>query len=437
MLTYFIKTFGCQMNISDSERIAGLLNSINFQPTQNISTADLIIVNACSVRQSAIDRIYGLSAKWLKQKQNNNFKTILTGCLLDLDKKKLKPRFDLILDIRDLNTWPPAIANLFSDNNLCHTNYNLQTTNYLGVKPNYSNSHTALVPIMNGCNNFCSYCVVPYTRHRETSRPADEIIKEVKSLIKRGYKEIILIGQNVNSYQCPHSQINFPELLRMINNLSGNFWLNFVTSHPKDMSDELIQTMAQSLKICPYVHLPVQSGDNKILQAMNRHYTVQHYKKLIKKIKHNFKKYRIGLEKYPAISTDIIVGFPGETLKQFKHTLRLAKKIKYDMIYVGQYSPRPQTTAAKLKDDVSKTEKKNRDKILNQILQKTNLKNNQRFVNQTLEVLVDKCNNQACFGHTRHFKNVKFDSKNDLTGHKIKVKIKQAHDWNLLGELIS
>ncbi len=310
------------MNKADSEKIAAVLENKGYKRALDIKKADLVVVNMCSVRQSAVDRVYGLLPK-IKEK-----KSILTGCILKKDRKKFSKYFDEIIDIKE-----------FTKN-----------------KQKYSDNIKAFVPIMTGCNNFCAYCVVPYTRGREISRPADEIIYEVKKLVKQGYKEIWLLGQNVNSY----SDIPFSKLLRKINSIPGKFWIRFTSSHPKDFSDDLIKAMAECKKVAKYLNLPVQSGDDEILKKMNRPYTVAQYKKLVKKIR----------SKIPNInlSTDVIVGFPGETKKQFENTVKLFKEIKYDIAYISRYSPRSGTAAAKLKDNVSQKEKKRREKILEKTL---------------------------------------------------------------------
>ena len=314
------------MNKSDSERIAAILERKKFKPAKNAKTADLIVINACSVRQRAMDRVFA------KVEQFKNKKIILAGCVLPADKKKLEGRVEF---------WNP-------------NGY------FGGIASSRQSKFSAFVPIMTGCNNFCSYCVVPYTRGREKSRSAKEILKEMSDLIKKGYKEIILLGQNVNSFKS--GKTDFPKLLKNLNEIPGNFWLSFLTSHPKDMSDELIETIACSKKIVPRVHLPAQSGSDKILKKMNRRYTAVHYKNLIKKIRTAFKKYRPNS---PAvkISTDIIVGFPGETKKQFQNTFNFCKKINFSKAYIAQYSPRPGTLAFKMKDDVPRQEKERRWKI--------------------------------------------------------------------------
>jgi tRNA-2-methylthio-N6-dimethylallyladenosine synthase len=330
-MKYCIITYGCQMNESDSEKIASILEGRGYGKVSDESKADLIVFNMCSVRQSAVDRAFAKINKYFKNK-----KIVVAGCILSRDKNKLRNKV--------AEFWQPA--------------------DYFQCSPICQGENQALVPIMTGCNNFCTYCVVPYTRGREASRKADEIIKEIKSLIKREFKEILLLGQNVNSYK--DGNINFPKLLKRIDDLSGNFRLSFITSHPKDMSDKLIETMARSKKLIRDIHLPVQSGDNQILKKMNRHYTVARYKNLIRKIR----------QKIPGIkiSTDIIVGFPGESKKQFQNTVELAKSVKFDRAYVARYSPRAGTVAARLKDDVPAQEKKRRWKIFEDLINKKHVK---------------------------------------------------------------
>ena len=415
------------MNYSDSERIASVLENIGYQPSSNQNEADLIVVNACSVRQSAIDRIFGITTKFGSlRRKNKKLKTILTGCVLPTDKKKLSEKFDLFLDIKDLPKLPQML------NAECKIG---RKKRYLEIKPLYQSPFSANLPIMTGCNNFCSYCAVPYTRGKEISRPAEDIICEIKNLIKRDYKEIWLLGQNVNSYK--NGKINFPKLLKMVNNTPGNFWIRFTSSHPKDFSDELIEIMAKCKKITPYLNLPVQSGDNEILKKMNRPYAVKHYKNLIKKIRVAFTKNREGLEQNLSISTDVIVGFPGETKEQFKNTAKLFNEIKYDMAYISQYSPRPGTTAAKVKNNVSKKEKIRRWKIINNILKRTAMENNKKYIGKETEVLIDNQKRGFLTGKNRQYKTVKIKAEdNNLIGKFIKVKITNALPWGLNGELL-
>lgn len=331
MKKYFIVTYGCQMNLADSEEIAQFLEK-KYRPAENIKHADLVVVNMCSVRQSAVDRVFGL-----KDKLKNKI-AILTGCILPKDKRKFENIFDYILNTKDLPNWPSKILQ--------------SNSSVYGTK----NKTIAYISIMTGCDNFCSYCVVPHTRGREVSIPQKEIICEAKKLIKNGVKEIWLLGQNVNSYK-----YNFAKLLRKINKIPGRFQIRFMSSHPKDLSDDLIEVVAKCEKVAKYLNLPIQSGDNEILKKMNRPYTVEQYKNLVKRIR----------DKIPNInlSTDVIVGFPGETKKQFGNTAKLFKEIKYNIAYINKYSPRPGTASFKLKNDVSIGEKKRRERILMKIIQ--------------------------------------------------------------------
>lgn len=333
------------MNSSDSERISAALENLKYKPAKDIGGANLVVINACSIRQSAIDRVYGLVEKL--KKSGKKPVTVLTGCVLKKDKIKFSRIFDYILDIRDIKKLPEILARQ-------QTKKSLLPRSYLDITPKYSNKFSANVPIMNGCNNFCSYCVVPYTRGREISRPAKEIIFEVKNLVKKNYKKVWLLGQNVNSYK--DGKTNFPKLVKLVNNIPGNFELNFTSSHPKDFSDELIKTMAKCKHLSKKLNLPIQSGDDEILKRMNRPYTVAQYKNLVAKIR----------KAIPDIllSTDVIVGFPGETKKQFESTVRTLKEIGFGVAFINKYSPRAGTAAAKMKDDVPWQEKKRREKIL-------------------------------------------------------------------------
>jgi tRNA-2-methylthio-N6-dimethylallyladenosine synthase len=470
------------MNWSDSERIAGYFNKNNFKQTDFIS-ADFVILNLCSVRQSAINRVWGVINNLSKIKKPI---IILTGCILPSDRKKLAKKVDYILDIKDLNNWINYILlssktkRRDSSTSLVATRFGRNDTKktYFSITPNHNSKHTAYIPIMTGCNNFCSYCVVPYTRGREISRPAKDIISEVNKLVVQGYKHIILLGQNVNSYQSKISnfqfpisneisksklqknKINFSQLLKLVDSISGNYWLSFMTSHPKDMSDELIKCFSKCEHIIPYLHLPIQSGSDKILKAMNRKYTTARYINLIRKIRRVISNI--------SISTDIIVGFPGETKKDFQATANLMKKIKFDMAYLAKYSPRSGTSAYKLKDDISEKEKSSRHAFLNEILKKTALGNNKKMVGKITEVLIEKVLSASAttvspalagspvamadklknkdiilFGKTKNYKDIKIKVKKQKLarhsfseGELIKIKIIKANSWNLEGKII-
>ena len=414
---YFIITFGCQMNKSDSERIAGFLENIGHKQVFKIDQTNLIVVNMCSIRQSAVDRVYGLKQKFDKLKNYNpKLITILTGCILKKDKRKFKEYFNFVLDIKDLPNWPKILNNRYKTPN---------TKCYLDIDPKYSLAKVAYVPISNGCNNFCTYCVVPHVRGPLVHRSVKNIIKEINTLIKNGYKEIWLLGQNVNSYKSQTPKINFSKLLEMINEISGDFWIRFTSSNPKDFSDELINTMAKCEKITPYLNLPVQSGNNQILKKMNRKHTIEKYKEIIKKIR----------KKIPNIvlSTDIIVGFPGETKKQFNDTAKLLKQIKYDMIYINKYSPRPETLASKIKDSISNIEKKERGKILNKILEQTVLEKNKIYIGKIIKVLPTEWKNGFLFGKSFDYKSIKLKGPKKLLGQFINIKIKNSSPWGLNG----
>jgi len=345
------------MNKSDSERIASLLEKMGYKKAQKINEAGVIVVNMCSVRQTAVDRVYGLAQKLKKiKKENPRTKTILTGCILAKDKKIFDQRFDFVLEIKKLANWQKIISP--------RKKVLFRTNDYFKIPPKYQNKDTAFIPISSGCNNFCTYCAVPYTRGPLICRSHKEILKEIKKAAKEGKKEIWLLGQNVNDYRSPADpKIDFAQLLRMIDKIKDDFKLYFTSPHPKNFSQELIEVLAQSKKFARYLNLPVQSGSNRILKKMNRNYTIKEYKKLVEKIR----------EKIPDIylSTDIIVGFPGETKKQFEETKKLLREINFDNGYIAKYSPRPGTFAfKKFKDKIPLEEKKKREKILRDIISK-------------------------------------------------------------------
>lgn len=433
---YFIFVLGCQMNYADAEKIEAILSQLGYQKTAKEKSADLIVAVACSVRQHALDRLYGQARNWQKRRKRGELLTILTGCILPKDKNKLAKIFDLVLAVKNIDLIPKKLNQLKA----------LNIKDYFHIKPRRQSSFQAYVPIMTGCNNFCAFCVVPYVRGREISRPAQDIIGECQTLIKNGYKEITLLGQNVNSY---HSNLpltkeeankyplltkegdrgrwDFPKLLTALDKIPGDYWLRFLTSHPKDLSDDLIKVMKNSRHLTPYLHLAVQSGDDKILKKMNRLYTVKQFKSLVKKARKAIPNLMV--------STDVIVGFPGETKKQFQKTVKLFQDIGFAMAYISKYSPRPQTAASKIKDDVSRAEKTRRQKALNDTLKKTALRNNQKLLGQTIKVLVENYKNNQCSGKTATFKMVTFNGDKNLVGKFVEVKITQAGSWSLRGEI--
>ncbi|MFZ5981982.1 MAG: MiaB/RimO family radical SAM methylthiotransferase, partial [Patescibacteria group bacterium] len=328
-MKYYIKTFGCQMNISDSERIAGFLEENGLKKATDINQASLVVLNTCGVRQMAEDRVYGQIHNLRQKIKNHKLQAIiLTGCLANRKdvQRRLKNKVDLFFSISNFKEFESWIIKNFKKPKTI--NYKLKTSlknslnNYFSINPLYSSRHTAFVPIMTGCNNFCAYCVVPYARGREISRSPEEIISEIKNLVKKGYKEIFLLGQNVNSYNYSSEKsgrtalnqsnpkrsdrYNFSKLLKSIDKIPGKFWINFLSNHPKDITPEFIETVTKLKKVCELIHLPLQAGDDEILEHMNRKYTSEDYLELVSKIKKAYQKNKPG--KLFSITSDIIVG---------------------------------------------------------------------------------------------------------------------------------
>lgn len=419
-MKYFIQIYGCQMNYSDAERVSGVLESLGYDKTSTEREADLVVFVACAVRESAVNRLYGNGKKFKRYRLHNpNFKAILTGCVVKKDREKLEKIFDVIIDIKHINELPLKLGLREKDTE--------KESDYFQIKPEYESPFTAYTPIMTGCNNFCSYCIVPYTRGREYSRPMEDVVKEVRELVQKEYKEIILLGQNVNSYR-PDEKTDFPALLEEINKIKGDFWIRFLTSHPKDMSENLIDTVRKCQKCTNHIHLALQSGNDEILQKMNRKYTGKHFMQLVDMIR----------EKIPDVmlTTDIIVGFPGETEEQFQDTADMMKKAGFDIAYINKYSPRAGTVSFTIPDDVSAKEKKQREENLNDLLRETALENNKRYIGKTVEVLIEKENEKNYFGKTRSFKDIKIkktETDKCSVGAFAKVKVTKVTPWALEG----
>ena len=412
MSKYLITTFGCQANTADSEKTAEIMENLGYICADN--TEDLIsaknpvlIFNTCSVRQKAEDRIFGLNNKLQELKiVNCKLKIVLTGCMMHHSKKELKKRlpfFDYFIDIKKIKSLEKILPSRRSP---------VSTRKKI----------FALVLISNGCDNFCAYCIVPIARGREISRTVIDIASDVKKAITNGAKEIWLLGQTVNSYK--NEGVKFHNLLRLINDIDGDFWIRFTSPHPKDFSDELIKNMAECDKFAHYINLPVQSGNNTVLKRMGRPYTADHYKKLVGKIRKAMPDI--------AISTDVIVGFPGETRKQFEDTKKLFEEIKFDMAFISEYSPRPKTVAAKMfEDDVPHQEKEKRKNELNEILKKTALENNKKLVGQIVKVLNGRTEGNKPIEIT----NVKHSMLN-IKNNFVSAKITKANIWSLKGKLL-
>lgn len=432
-MKFFLKTFGCQMNKADSEKIAAVLEKHHLQETNDPLKAELIILNTCAVRQAAEDRFFNFLKKCHNQKIKKPLILGITGCLLASKRKEIERFADFCFKIDEIEN----LLQLFRKQKIQGKKLSeITPTGYLEAEQKKSSTVHAYVPIMNGCDNFCSYCSVPIARGREKSREPTKIITEIEVLIKKGFRAFTLLGQNVNSYgKNLRPKIDFAELLEKICAISGDFWLWFFSSHPKDLSPRLIKTMAREKKICPHLHFAVQSGSNKILEKMNRHYTRERCLALAEKIKKAVPNI--------SLSTDIIVGFPGETETDFKQTLDLCEKIGFEMVFCGKYSPRPLTKAAGLPETVSMLEKKKREQKLLKLIEKINLKKNQKLLGAKVKVLSDKqvvsknasASQKEYCGKTASFKTVVFKSSKLIkNGDFVEVTIKEVLNWGLKGE---
>lgn len=421
-MKYKLIVFGCQMNRSDAERIETVMNQMGYDKSENeeLNDADIAIVVACSIRQKAIDRIYGLKKKFDEAKKSHPLTTILTGCVLEADKKKMAEFFDIIFNINDLGSLPKLLDR--SDT--------LQIKEYLSIQPVYENNFQAYIPITKGCNQFCHFCVVPYTRGREVYRDPDEIVAECQHLVEKGYKEITLLGQTVNSYN--HKQANFAKLLEMVDATPGDYWIRFVSSHPNFFTEEVIRAWQKSKHITPYLHLAVQSGNNFMLERMNRKYTIEKFKDVVRSIR----------SAVPDIfvSTDVIVGYSGETEDYFQDSIKLFEELKFDMAYISQYSVRRGTVGAKIfVDDVSKPEKKRRDIELNKVLEKVALENNKKYIGKTTRVLVEGHAKGFWTGKSYAYKTVRIqpkESDENMVGQFVEAKVIEALPWGLLAERV-
>jgi len=455
MLKYHIQTYGCQMNYSDTERMESYLQALGFTSVDQFKDADLIMFNTCSIRQKAEDRVYGQLKKMEELKRKNkNLIVVVTGCMVRKSSSRYSSNRDQLfsrmpsLDIALKTDELPELAALARE---IQPELNIPTIKEESLEDYFQitathNSHQsksqAFVPISNGCDKFCTYCIVPYSRGREKSRNMLDIIREVEGLAKNGCKEITLIGQTVNSYGLSkHDQEHktfehlgdkepFVHLLEELDKLrvKGLERIRFTSPHPKDMSDQLIEAMAKLKTQMPYLHLPVQSGDDRTLKRMNRTYNTKTYREIIKKIR----------KKIPniSISTDIIVGFCGESEEEFENTYNFFRELAFEHAYLAQYSERQGTTAAKfIKDDIPQPIKRSRWHKLNDLLKENSQKALKRFHGKTVNVLVESQEGKVCHGRSEHFKTVQFNSGRKLLGQIVPVKITDSQLWLLEGEL--
>ncbi len=434
----YLHSFGCQQNVSDGEKILGLLMEMGYGITSDISSADLIIYNTCAVRENAELKIYGLIGNLKHMKEQNPDLIIgICGCMAQQEQvvekiKKTYKQVDLIFGTFALNELPRLLYNVLTERKIA-----VDITEYSGeisedIKAVRSGGFKAGVPIMYGCNNFCSYCIVPYVRGRERSRQPEAILNEVTELADAGYKEIMLLGQNVNSYgKTLEKPVSFSELLRMINDIDGDFKIRFMSPHPKDATNELIDTIIECDKVCKHLHLPLQSGSNRILEAMNRRYTVEKYMEIV-----DYARSRISDFSF---STDIIVGFPNETYEDFKGTLEIMKKVKYDNIFSFIYSKRTGTKAALIDDKTSDEDKGKWMRELLELQREISTDFFKRFEGRTLEVLFEsESKNEGWYsGKSDEFIIVEAKSYCPLIGQRKKVKITKAFNWALQGEIIN
>ena len=430
---YKILPYGCQMNFSDGERFAGQLERMGYKPAEVMEDADIIILNTCCVRESAEKKIYGKigEIKHLKQK-NPDLILGITGCMSQKDGDgifKKAPHVDFVLGTNKMHDLPAVLEEIYTSRGHVAKlagDYEMPPN----VEPAQNDSLFAYVPIMYGCNNFCTYCIVPYVRGRERSRDPKEIVAEIEKLAAGGVKEVMLLGQNVNSYGKDRDDADFADLLTMVDKVEGIERVRYMTSHPRDLTDKVIDVIRRSRHICDHFHLPVQYGTDKMIKAMNRGYTISYYKELIAKIRAKFPE--------ASFTTDLIVGFPGETDEDFQQMLDFLKEIRYDAAYTFLYSKRSGTPAATMENQVPQELKKERLHKLMDLQNEISLEINKTYLGKTVEVMVEgpsKTDETVFTGHTRNNKIVLWQHGSEEIGDLVQVKITHPQTWVLKGEL--
>ena len=435
---FFIQTYGCQMNEEDSEKLSGMLKRAGYSKTENKEEASIIIFNTCCVRENAENKVFGnLGILKAMKKKNPDLVIAICGCMMQqkgMADKILKkyPYVDIIFGTHNSYKFPEYLNKVKTEGVQIKEIFDKETDIIEGIPVDRESSIKAFVTILYGCDNFCSYCVVPYVRGRERSRKPEDIEKEVKDLVSKGYKEVTLLGQNVNSYgKGLEEDINFAGLLRRINKIEGLERIRFMSNHPKDINEEVIYTVKECNKVCEQIHLPVQSGSDRLLKLMNRHYSIERYKEIVSLIRKEIPEC--------SITTDIIVGFPGETEEDFECTLNLVKEVKYDSAFTFIYSRRNNTPADKMENQIPDDVKHERFNRLVEAVNDNVIKGNKFYEGKTVEVLVEgpsKHDISKLTGRTRNGRLVNFAGEIDLVGKLVNVKILRAQPFSLIGEII-
>ena len=432
-LIYNIITMGCQLNENDSEKICGMVEKMGYSKLDESKQADLVIMNTCCVRENAEDRLFGKLGELKKVKEEKGTIIAIGGCMMQekhIQEKLRKsyPYFDIMFGTHTLHKFPENLYNALKEKRKIEDVIDIDGEVYEGIPIKRNDTLKASVTIMYGCNNYCSYCIVPYVRGRERSRSPENIVKEVECLAKQGYKEITLLGQNVNSYKGGENY-NFANLLRDINKIKGIERIRFVSPHPKDFTDDVIKAIKECEKVCKIIHLPLQAGSSKVLKVMNRRYTKEQYLELAYKIK----------KEIPQIefSTDIIVGFPGETEEDFEDTLDVVRKMNYEQVYMFIYSRRVGTPGDKMENQIPEEIKHKRFNKLKELVEEQTEQNGDKYVGTKQRVLVEgisKNNNEMLTGRTDTNKVVIFSGAKELIGQILDVKIVRNAIWYLQGE---
>ena len=429
---YIILTYGCQMNVHDSEYISGIMEDIGYIKTEEMDEADVIIVNTCAIRENAHNKAEGMLGriKHLKE-EKDNIVVIFCGCMAQeeglVNKIKDYKWIDIICGTHNYHKIPEYLNEYYKKNDLVREVFSIEGNVYENIPVNRDSKYTAWVNIQYGCDKFCTYCIVPYTRGKQRSRRPEDIIDEVRELYNNGYQEVTLLGQNVNAYgKDLEEEYDFATLLGEVSQ-TGIPRIRFMTSHPWDFTDKMIEVIGKCDNIMPYVHLPIQSGSDRILKLMGRKYTVSEYLELVKKIREKIKNV--------SITTDIIVGFPGETEEDFLKTIDVVNEVKYDLAYTFIFSPREGTPAAKMKDEVSMEEKKERLARLNELINKYALISNEKMKDKTVDVLIisESDKKDKYMGYTENMKLVNVSCDDEFLGKIIPVKITEAKTWSLDG----